>query len=137
MAKILSTESVKYVLKSDREAPEAERSIFHIRPLRWKERSEVQDGVLVTEINMSGPKNQVGKGIMRHLSGTTSRTAIEKGLVKIENLRDAEGNLVKYEEDSTATHKEKVLDSIPPDWTKELSDEILKMSGLSKEEEKN
>lgn len=137
MAKMLSMENVRYVLKFEREIPAGDQTVFLIRPLKWKERADVQDGIIVTEINMTGPKNQAGKGMMRHLSGTQARIAVEKGLVGIENLRDDKGELVKYSEDSPTNAKEAVLNAMPPDWTKELAEAILKMSGLLKEDEKN
>lgn len=134
---MFSTEAIKYVLKFEREALEGEQTVFHIRPLKWKERAEIQDGMVVTEINMTGPKNQSGRGTMKHLSGTQAKLAIEKGLVRIENLRNHLGELVGYELDGDPTHKESILNAIPPEWTKEVAEEILKISGLMKEEEKN
>ena len=137
MAKLLSMEPIPYTLKIEREEPEAQRTIWLIRPLSWRERAEVQDGMLVTEINMLGPKDKAATGTMRHLSGTQSRVAVEKGLVKIENLRDSKGELVKFDKDSAPEHKGRVYDMIPPEWSKEIGEEILRISGLLKEEEKN
>jgi len=137
MAKMLNMDAIKYVLKFERDAPEEEQTKFYIRALKWKERADVQDGIIVTEINMTGPKNQSGRGTMRHLSGTQARIAVEKGLVRAENLRAQDGSIVKYGEDTDAAKKETILDMMPPEWSKELAEEILKMSGLLKEEEKN
>lgn len=137
MGKILSMEAIPFVLAFERETPEGEKTVWHIRPLKWKERAEVQDGMVVTEINVTGPKNQANKGVMKHLGGTQARIAIEKGLVRVENLRDRSNQLVKFDDSLTPEAKERVLDMIPPEWTKEIADEILKLSGLMKEEEKN
>lgn len=137
MSLLISTEPVKYVLKEQRDKPEGEQVIFHLRALKHRERAAIQDGAIVTEISMVGPKNQQTQGVMRHLSGTQMVKALDAGLVKIENLRGADGNLVKYEKESDSAHKESVLDTLDPTVTKELADEILKLSGFSKEEEKN
>lgn len=137
MAKLLSMEPTPYVLKDELEAPEEEKTIWHLRPLTWKERADVQDGMLITEVNMTGPKDKAATGKMTHLSGTQSRIAVEKGLVKIENLRDSKGDLVKFDSDTSPERKMQIFNSIPPIWAKELAEEILTMSGLRKEEEKN
>jgi hypothetical protein len=136
MAKLLTMDSVQYVLKFERDSND-DKTIWHLRPLKWKERAEVQDGMIVTEINMLGPKTQTTKGTMRHLSGTQAKMAVEKGLVKIEGLRSHDGQLIKYDHDMSQEHRDGILDRIPPEWTKEIAEEILKMSGLMKEEEKN
>jgi hypothetical protein len=137
VAKSMSMVPVEYVLKIDRELPKEEQTKFHIRPLKWRERADVQDGMIVTEINVTGPKNAPSRGVMRHLSGTQARVAVEKGLIRIENLRGPTGEIMKYDESSDATWKETVLDSLNPEWTKEIAEEILIMSGLAKGEEKN
>lgn len=137
MAKLLNLEGIEYILKDDLALPKEEQTIWHIRPLKLKERAEVQDGAIVTELDFAGPKNGVGKGIMRHLSGTQQKLALTYGLVKIENLKDSEGKAVQFSPETKATEKEKVLDRIPPEWTKEITDKILLISGLTKEEEKN
>jgi hypothetical protein len=137
MAKLLNMEGVAYVLLQDRELPLEDQTIFHIRPLKVKERSAVQDGTLVTEIDWAGPKNQGGKGIMRHLSGTQQMLALTCGLEKIENLKTESGEVLVYNKDLPSGLKEKVLDRLNPEWLKEISEKILVLSGLSKEEEKN
>lgn len=137
MAKTLSLEPIEYVLEFEKEAPEEEKTKWFIRPLKWRERAEVQDGVIVTEINVMGPKTGGQQGLMRHLSGTQSRLAVEKGLEKVENLLGPNGEVIKYEKKMDPKYREQVLDSLDPSWTKEIGDKILKMSGLLKEEEKN
>lgn len=137
MGKTLSLEPITYILKEERDALEADQTKWHVRPLTWKERAEVQDGIIVTEIKMTGPKNGQQSGLMKHLSGTQARIAVEKGLVKVENLLGPDGKEIKYEHNMDAKHRENVLDQIPPNWTSEISDVILRMSGLMKEEEKN
>lgn len=137
MAKLISMDPVAYVLKDEREAPESEKTKWHIRPLTWLERAAVQDGMLVTEVTMLGPKDKANTGIMKHLGGTQSRVAVEKGLIKIENLRDLKGELVKFDETSTPEHKANIFNLIPPEWSKELAEQILRMSGILKDEEKN
>lgn len=140
MAKInFTSEPREYILKCDQGEPAEAQTKWHIRPLNWKERAEIQDGMIVTEISMLGPKNQQdgNTGRMLHKKGTQSRLAIEKALVKIENLRDSKDELVKYDENTNAKNKEKILDLLPPEWTTEISEEILLMSGLLKEDEKN
>ena len=137
MAKTLSLDPIVYVLDFEKNEPEEEQTKWHIRPLKWRERAEVQDGVIVTEISMMGPKTGQQHGLMKHLSGTQSRLAIEKGLVKIENLKGPNDQIIKYEKGMDPKYREEVLDSIPPEWTKEIAEQILKMSGLVKDEEKN
>lgn len=137
MAKTLSLEAQEYVLEFERNEPEESQTKWHIRPLKWRERAEVQDGVIVTEIAMSGPKDTQKHGLMKHLSGTQQRLAIEKGLVKVENLIGPNGEVIKYESTMDAKKREDVLDSIPPEWTQEIANVILKLSGLTKDEEKN
>lgn len=140
MAKInITSEPREYVLKEERNEPEESQTKWVIRPLGWKERADIQDGMIVTEIAMMGPKNnEEGQtGRMLHKKGTQSRLAIEKALVKIENLKDSKGDLLKFDETTNAKQKEKILDMLPPTWTTELSEEILVMSGLLKEDEKN
>ena len=137
MAKALSLEPIEYVLEFERDEPEENQTKWVIRPLRWKERAEIQDGVIVTEINMNGPKNISQGGLMKHLGGTQARMAVEKGLESIINLQGPDGEIIKYEKSMNAKHREEVLDSLDPEWTRELAEKILKMSGLSKDEEKN
>ena len=137
MAKTLSLEPTVYVLKSEREVSEEEQTKWYLRPLKWRERADIQDGMFVTEINMLGHKDKKRQGLMRHLSGTQARVAIEKGLVKVENLQDHEGNEAKFGIAMNPSQKEPVLDLLPPQITKEIAEEILRMSGLLEEEEKN
>lgn len=137
MAKLLNLEGVKYVLNEEKDLPAEEQTVFHIRPMKMKERAQVQDGSLVTEIEWAGPKNQGGKGVMRHLTGTQQRLALDLCLEKIENLKDSDGTIIIYNKEIRYAEREKVLDRIPPEWTKEVADRILILSGLTKEEEKN
>jgi len=137
MAKALSLEPTVYVLEFERTVPSEDQTKWHIRPLKWKERAEIQDGMIVTEINMRGPKDGSQHGTMRHLSGTQAKLALEKGLLKIDNLIDDKGDVIKYVKSMPYTQREGILDRIPPEWVKEITDEILKMSGLQKDEEKN
>jgi len=137
MAKTLSLAPVAYVLKSERDLPADGQTRWNIRPLKWRERADVQDGVIVTEISMMGPKTGQRSGIMKHLSGTQARLALEKGLISVENLLGPDGSPVAYHQTLDPARKEEVLDSLDPEWTKEIAEEILRMSGLLKDEEKN
>lgn len=138
MARTLSLEPRHYVLEFEREEPEESQTKWLIRPLKWKERTEIQDGMIVTEFNMVGPKTKAAQqGVMRHLTGTQNRLAVERGLLEIENLKGPDGNVLVYNQNVDAKHRESVLDSLPLEWTRELAEQILMLSGLGKEEEKN
>ena len=137
MAKTLSLDPVTYILESEIELPDDQQTKWIIRPLTWRERSAIQDGVIVTEVQQAGPKDKGGIGVMRHLTGTQFRSAVEKGLVEIQNLQGPDGSVLKFNSTTRPGEKEKILDSLPPDYTNEIAGKILEMSGLTKREEKN
>ena len=136
MAKTLSLEPIKYILEGERESPKGDQTVFHIRPLRLRERSELQDKALVSEMKTTGPKTD-NVSVFRHLGGTQSRLALETGLIKIDNLLGPDGSTLKFDKNSTPKKREEILDSLHPDWVTEITGKILEISGMTKEEEKN
>ena len=137
MAKLIVITEVPYVLKQDLELPESEQTSWHIRPLKFKEKAKIQDSSIVTHLGWAGAKGERKDAEMHHMTGTVAKMALEAGLVKIENLTDSNGNPVAFHQDQTPANREKVLDMIPPAWLKEIAEEILKISGMTEEEQKN
>ena len=138
MAKLLQTGPKDYVLKHERESSDSEKTIWKIRPLTFKEKCDIRDSVIRTEINMGGPKTKENQtGVMAHLSGTQERKTIYAGLVAIENLKNEKDETLLYNQQVSQKQRDQILDLLPTEWTKEIADEILVMSGLTEEEEKN
>lgn len=136
MAKLtISLSERAYILKEERDLPTEEQTIFYLRPLKYKEREDLSNNSITSLVNTSGPMND-RQAMMRHNIGTQARMCIDKGLVRVENLKDHEGKDLAYTSDMPARARENVLDLMPPSMTQELADEIQKLSGLTKDDEK-
>ena len=136
MAIALSLKERPYILKADKELPEVEQTVFFLRPLTMKESTDIQDSLMETKIQRLGPKSG-NENTQRLLLGQQMLKTLLGGIERIENFKDPEGQEIKYHRNMKYNDKVAVLDVLHPDWRSELLDEILGMSKLSGEEEKN
>jgi len=139
MAIAIKLETRQYILKSDAEAAKEEQTIFFIRPLKFQERAEIQDALLETEIQALGPKTKDAARFskQRIMLGKQMELALMAGLDRIENLKDPDGRAIDYTKSMPNKLKLAVLDLLRVEWCQELTQEILGMSGMTGDEEKN
>lgn len=138
MAITLKLDTVEYVLKSDRKAAKEEKTLFHLRPLLFRERTAIQDSLIETETAILGPKNaKKNTSIQRIKLGEQMEKAILAGIEKIENLKDPAGKVIPYHRNMESKKRVAVLDVLRVEWCQELSQEILRISGMGADEEKN
>lgn len=137
MAMGLTLSERPYILKCDRDLPAEEQTTFHLRPLKFSERCEIQDQILATEISARGPKDGDQKSLARINTGRANYLMLIHCITKIANFKDAAGTLVEFNGKSTEAQKQAVFDILNGEWTTELADEIRRISGMSREEEKN
>lgn len=136
MAVAITRKPKEYILESDRELPKEAQTVFHLRPLSYAERCDLQDNLFGTEIQRLGPKNE-SEGTTNVKAGTNEKLLLLYGISKIENLKDGGGELLVYNGTSKKNDKLTVLSMLEQDWCSELAKEIRSISGLSKEEAKN
>ena len=139
MAIALKLEPKQYILKCDLELAKEEQTIFHIRPLKFKERAEIQDALLETEIQALGPKTKDANRLSRQriMLGKQMELTLMSGLESIENLKDPDGQVIDYNKKKPMNLKLAVLDLLKVEWCQEITQEILNMSGMAGDEEKN
>lgn len=139
--------TVSYVLKEDRELPEDERSVFHVKPIPAKVQADLQDGLF----SFGGNIGKVADGgdeafnEVKYHAGKVQLETLLHGLMRVEHYQiptpldakrvsfkdlDWNGNL-------TRTKKLELLDFIAPKHRAEVARAIDNLSTLSEEEAKN
>lgn len=108
----------RYVLKCDRELPVEKQTVWLLRPLKVREMAAVKNEALVMD-----QKTQE----LRSHSGTSELTIVQRGLVGVENFKDADGVDVKFLL-SGGVVADAFLDRLANDWRVELSNAISRLS---------
>lgn len=138
MATTLKLDTVEYVLDEDRKATKKEQTIFFLHPLTFSERTTIQDNLIETEVQTLGPKNKKRNKTIQHIKlGEQMEKSLTWGIQKIDNLKDPDGKIISYHINMDDKKKLSVLDLFPLKWCSELSQEILRISGMGVDEEKN
>lgn len=125
----------KYIAKIDRNLPENEQTIFHIRQLTVEQESIIED-----ELGRVKPGGDFAINM-----GTQSLLALNMGLESVENLFDDDGKPVDMERDESKKllagkvrpFQESSLSRIPRAVRNEVAQYIINGRELGDETEKN
>lgn len=113
-----------YVVKSERNLPDNQKTVFKVRYLTMAEQAEIRDSLY----NVRG----VGKARSeRFQTGTADLETLKKGLKGWENFTDEEGKPLTF----NASLITEMLNLIPPDARSELAAHIRGESEVSEGEE--
>lgn len=130
MARALALTEFDFILESDLEAPEEERTTWRLRPLTFAEHAAIGR----TELRQG--KDETDTVVIHDNLGTAGK-AVQAGLVGWKNFKDAEGAQIEFTRDSkTGKIPDRLMDEIKP-FVVELSDEIFKRSTLTRTQAKN
>lgn len=130
MATALSNEPREYILEEERELPVEKQTVFIIKPISAREEARIADMAVY-----SG-KTVTHEGETLALSDTLNKQMYERllsGLVGWKNFKDDTGKDIPFNE----VDREMNLDMISSLHRRELSYEILSMSIVTKDTEKN
>ena len=116
----------EYVLEEEKKSDPKDQTIFLLRPLKWKELSEIQD--------RTGYLTQSGE--FRALAGTITTQTVIAGLVGWSNFNDAQGQPVEFKKNGGVCHMDN-LDLLAPDHLNELCNAISERGFLTRQEVKN
>ena len=97
MKAISPNQTFKYIMKSERELPPEEQTVFHCNLLSAEQEALVDDNTGVST-----------KDGYQLTIGTSNLLALHLGLFKIENMADADGNPFQLKRDET-----KAKDTLP------------------------
>ena len=127
--------SRRYVLQDERDLPESEQSVFLLRALTLAQIMKIEDAAASVS---------PGDNTVNIRSGSSKVVALEQGLEGWENVRDANGNQIKFKGTKKKVKGETViqpdmetLSLIPPKYRNELAEEITNGSQLDEETEGN
>ena len=114
----------EYILTDDRQLPENERPVFHIRTLTANKFAKVINLFEKLQADKSGGLEQVNSIISEIL---------RLSLKSWDNLRDDDAQTVEFNRDEV----QKILDCLSLPEIYELIEEILSVNGLSEPQAKN
>lgn len=139
------TITVPYILEEDRELPEEDRSVFHIKPIPAKVQSDLQDSLFTFgNIGKSAEGGEAFNEVKYH-AGKLQLETILHGLTRVEHypiptILDKERTSYKdlaWDGNPSRTQKLELLDYIKPKHRAEVARAIDDLSTLSEEESKN
>lgn len=141
MARAPSMTPFDYVLEAERELPKNEQTIFHLRPLTWRELEQVERGAKMS-MDVSG--GEAKKMDLETNRLKFCRSILNYGLLGWENLLDEGGNEVHFEKASEKPAygrrreflPDEMLDCIFP-WAEELADAVSSSSKVDRGTAKN
>ncbi len=121
----VSTKKIhEYVLKDDRQLPETDQPVFHIRTLTASKFSKVIALFEKLQADKSGGLEKVN---------ATVSEILRVSLKRWDNLRDDDGQPVEFKYDEV----EKILDCLSLPEIYELIEQVLNVNGLSEPQAKN
>ena len=120
---------IDYILKEEREKPDAERTVFHLRTLSKRATATIQDNLVGYDIAGSVVVSRPGTGAL---------VACKLGIAGWENMQDADGNEVrprfitsKGSKGGLQALSPKSLDVLPQFAIDELGGAIMDLNGLT------
>ena len=140
-----------YVLKEERDLPQAEQTIFKIRGLSYDTQSRLQSQMSPT---LSLPGSAIGKSgdewekvmaetnvnMIMSSGGVMQFAILDEGLITIENLvDDVSGDIIEFPKTSKSSSVKKSFFSrwVPENVRIEVANEITKASALNEDSVKN
>lgn len=130
--------------ESERDEPEASRTMFELRFLTVRERADIENGIGYMVASEKTEKRGSGRGDFDKFVPTVGDTEIEtlvRGLVGWKNFRDADDGDVEFTTrkgpGGNQVPTEDTLSHIPPGIRRELSNAITRGTELDEEDEGN
>ena len=113
-------QTIKYILKRDRNKPEEEQTIFYLRAMTASQYDQIID----LGADPKTKPSEVNYKILRF------------GLLNWENLKNQSGEMIEAKKEGNFIKKES-LDLLPFSVRQELIEQIMELAQLSEEAEKN
>ena len=139
MATVLDPKAViNYVLESDREKPESERTVWKIKPIAARQWARIKDRLAA--VNTSSDRGKDGDGDGTKVSvamGMQETEAIRHGLVGWENLKVGNGTPFEFQPNANGQISWDQLDWIRAKDREEIAGAIQGMTEPSDEEMAN
>lgn len=128
-----------YVLREDQELPSDQQTRWFYRALTVGDMEEVQSAAIESRmpVRRRGFRDKKGEQEQRTVYKSTESTILRKGLVRVENFKDEDGNPVVWNPEAGKDAQLKFLSYLTADQRAELSDVITGDTDLAKEERGN